>query len=91
MGWWLGGWRGAVRELGLLVRMLWAGEEHCPARPLSPWTPLSLLPLQLLWSADADRKQQCSFKGKDPKVRLEESEGSGQNTEQTQPSVTERV
>lgn len=23
---------------------------------------------QLLWSADADRKQQCSFKGKDPQV-----------------------
>lgn len=23
---------------------------------------------QLLWPADADRKQQCSFKGKDPKV-----------------------
>lgn len=40
-----------------------------------------LLP-QLLWSADADRKQQCSFKGKDPKVR--ETEGSGQNTEQIQ-------
>lgn len=25
-------------------------------------------PPQLLWRADAEKKQQCSFKGKDPQV-----------------------
>ena len=31
-------------------------------------TALPLLVPQLLWPADAERKQQCGFKGKDPEV-----------------------
>ncbi|XP_029808160.1 semaphorin-4B [Suricata suricatta] len=31
---------------------------------------------ELLWSADADRKQQCSFKGKDPQVTISQFLGS---------------
>lgn len=42
----------------------WGGVPSIPAGTHLP----PLVP-QLLWSADAERKQQCSFKGKDPQVR----------------------
>lgn len=49
------------------VKMLLVGEKGPGTPPSPPTRPPSLI-LQLSWSADADRKQQCSFKGKDPQV-----------------------
>lgn len=60
---------GVVRKLSLLVRESFGQGRSMAAHTLHTLTPISLL-LQLLWRADADRKQQCSFKGKDLKVRL---------------------
>lgn len=49
------------------VKMLQRGEEGPGAPPIPTCAPPSPV-LQLPWSADAERRQQCSFKGKDPRV-----------------------